>query len=475
MNTNLKEQVLRYILYIFSEERIILNTYLTKLLTKKFNLSRFQVYRLIKTLEKEQAIKINRISKKLYELEMADPHKLIDLINRGGARNHNTMEHDTEHEPDRKELLRHARQLLKPRWSRINSYHKKAVDEFMLMSTLDEEDKKDVTALFECWLDDIKDKILMFITPDGGLEFLPYTTRFNSKAKAIEILKKAENCFKTAQSIYNNGVFLTITLPPIFPQRLALWILTFLVHRIKALIRKQYKESKPHIRVNEPQNSWNPHTHLVIFGIDYLMDKHELTRYLDKHLINFLQNLGRHYKKTINNRASEYDILALNELGQVFIKKYNKYKRQHPKFEGVINWITRIKVDNGTLVFENPPPDRQNKKGQTKTMKDGGYRIVFDYLKYYIMSNVVEAKKIEENEISKVNNYSLVWYWFHRMPFFFASPILRINQEKRIPAGWEFVGSFRVSQDNFIYELMQQSKVQVIYKYDNLKAVATSL
>jgi hypothetical protein len=47
-STNLKEQVLRYILYMLTSEKQLLNTYLTKLLTSKFNISRYQVYRLIK-------------------------------------------------------------------------------------------------------------------------------------------------------------------------------------------------------------------------------------------------------------------------------------------------------------------------------------------------------------------------------------------------------------------------------------------
>ena len=458
-------EVMQYLLYLFSQQKKIMNTYLRKELEKKFNLSRYQVYRLIKKLNETGAIRLNVISKKIYEIELVDARKIIDLIMCERTRNPETCNTTEDNEPTRKELLRHARQLLKTRWKRQNSNHKKATEQFMLKSTLTEEEQEEVTALFELWLMDIEDKVLWFRKPDGTDDFRQYTTRFNSKTKALEILKKAENCFENAKRMHSNGVFLTITLPPIFPQRLSLWILTFLVHRIKALIRKQYKESKPHIRVNEPQRTWNAHTHIIIFGIDFLLSKHELTKYLDKHLTEFLENLGRHYKKTINKNATEMDILALNELGSIYAKKYNKYKRQHPKFEGIINWITRIRVEDNTLVFENPPPDHKTNSGQFKTMKDGGSRTVFDYIKYYIMSAVVEAKEIEEHGVSKIKNNALVWYWFHRMPFFFASPALRTNQDRKMPAGWEFIGAFRLSENNFIYELMQQSRVEVIYKH----------
>ena len=445
-----------YILYLFTEQEQILNTYLIKRLKEKFSLSRYQAYRLVKKLEKIGAIRLNRISKKLFTIELADPRKIIDLIERGHARNHCTNSSTLleDREPDRKELLRHARQLLKPKWKRVNSNHRKALDKFALRSTITREELDEITAYFELWLMDIEDKVLLFETLEGEYELLPYKTRFNSKSRALEIVIKAENCFKTAESMYNTGVFLTLTLPPIFPQRLALWILDFLQHRIKALIWKRTKETKPHIRVNEPQEKWlwNPHSHVAIFGIDYIMPKTELTRYLEKHLMNFLSNLGRHYKQTINKNATDYDVLALNLLGEVFVKKYNKYKKRHPKYEGPVNFITKIKQNNGMLVFENPPPDRKNKK----LMQDGGAESVFDYIKFYMISNLLEAKEIEENGVGKIKNKTIVWYWFNRIPFFYASPILRTNQKKRQPVGWTFIGAYRLSEDSFIYKLLEE-------------------
>jgi DNA-binding Lrp family transcriptional regulator len=458
------KEVMQYLLYLFSEQPIIVNTSLTKKLSEKFNLSRYQVYRLVKRLEKEGVIETYRVSRKLYSITLTNPSKVVDLIKCEPARNPETSNTEREGEPNTKELLRHARELLKPRWRRQNSNHKEATDKYMLKTTLTEEEREEVASLFELWLMDVQDKVLWFRKPDGTDEFLPYVTRFTDKSKALEILRKAENCFQNALSMHNLGIFLTITLPPIFPQRLALWILTFLTHRIKAKILRAYKESKPHIRVNEPQASWNPHTHIIIFGIDFLMNKNELTQYLEKHLNNFLNNLGRHYKKTINKKATDYDIMALNLLGSIYAKKYAKYKKQHKKYVGPINWITRIQMKDGILVFENPPPDRGNEHGAVKTMKDGGDQSVFDYLKYYMVSAVMEAKEIQENGVSKVKNMSLPWYWFNRMPFFYASKILRSSQKKRIPAGWEFIGAFRLKESNWLAELMERSSIEVIFQ-----------
>ena len=463
MKSETFKEVMQYILYLFSEQPIVINTSLSKKLIEKFGLSRYQVYRLIKKLEKEGVIETYRVSRKLYSITLTNPSKVVDLIKCGHARNKKTSNTTIENEQDTKQLLRHARELLKPKWKRINSNHKEAIEKYGLKATLTEEEREEVTALFELWLMSAIDKVIWLRKPDGTDKFLPYVTRFTDKSKALEILKKAENCFNTAKSMYNSGVFLTITLPPIFPQRLALWILTFLVHRIKAKILRDYKESKPHIRVNEPQSSWNPHSHIIIFGIDFLMPKSELTQYLEKHLNNFLNNLGRHYKKTINKKATDYDVLALNVLGSIYAKKYIKYKKQHHGYVGPINWITRIQMKDGILVFENPPPDRRNEHGAVKLARDGGGQSVFDYLKYYMISNVIEAKEIQENGVSKVKNMSLPWYWFNRMPFFYASKVLRSNQKKRVPAGWEFIGAFRKSENNWIMELIERSSIEVIF------------
>jgi hypothetical protein len=155
--------------------------------------------------------------------------------------------------------------------------------------------------------------------------------------------------------------------------------------------------------------------------------------------------------------------LALNVLGSIYAKKYAKYKKQHKNYVGPINWITRIQMKDGILVFENPPPDRRNEHGAVKLARDGGSESVFDYLKYYMVSAVMEAKEIQENGVSKVKNMSLPWYWFNRMPFFYASRILRSSQKKRTRAGWEFIGTFRISENNWIMELIERSSIEVIF------------
>ena len=458
MDNIIKEQVLRYILYLFTYEKQLLNTYLTKQLTTRFNLSRYQVYRLIKRLEQEQVIRINRISKHLSEIQLINAHRLIDLISATHARNQRTSQQTPEHEPTKKELLRHARQLLKQRWKKQSSIHRKATEKYSLKAVLSEEEQLELMGEFELWLMDVSDRVLLFRDVNEELQILPYQTRFNSRIKALEIVKNAEKTFQIAKQRYSNAVFLTLTLPPIFPQRLALWALSYLLHRIKAYLRRKSKETVPHFRVDEPQSSFNSHSHVIVFSIDWIMEKEQFTEYLEKHLTEFLQNLGHHYKKTINNRATDYDVLALNELGQIYIKKYNKYKKQHKKYAGPVNWLTRIVLESNDYVFENPPPDARKMRKAKATAYDGGKVSVFDYIKYYIISNLIEATQIEENGVSKADKPALVWYWLNRRPFYYSSPKIRPLKPKKPPSGWTFLGSFYVHQDTFIYELLTTSQ-----------------
>jgi hypothetical protein len=72
------------------------------------------------------------------------------------------------------------------------------------------------------------------------------------------------------------------------------------------------------------------------------MDKREFTGWLDDHLINFLKNMGHHIQKTVNNRLTEDQVKALNKLGKKFLKRYLKYKRKHPKYQGPVNYLCKL-------------------------------------------------------------------------------------------------------------------------------------
>ena len=356
-----------------------------------------------------------------------------------------------------KDLINHARQLLKLKWERDNPIHRQVAEKYSLRSRLKKEEQKDVVAYMEQWIDSILDLVLVFRNLETGeIITLPYSTRFTDYSRASALLRDSEKAFQKAKEQFNEGIFLTITLPPIFPFKLALWTLSFLHHRVKAYIKKKCGENKPHFRAIEPQESYNPHTHSVIFGVDWIMGKEDLTLYLEKHLVNFLANLGNHYRKTINKRASDLDVQALNLYGKKLLEKYEKYKEKVKKKEkdpskaytGPINWITKVFKSGNALVMENPPPDysrwlRQDKEGK-QIATDGGKATVEDYIRKYTIKNVFEAKEIAESgELDKIKNLKLGFYFLTRSRFYTVSPALR-NKKHSNPASskWQFIGTF---------------------------------
>jgi hypothetical protein len=361
-----------------------------------------------------------------------------------------------------KDLINHARQLLTLRWERDHPIHRQVAEKYSFRSRLKKEEQKDVVAHMEQWIDSVLDLVLVFRNLETNeIVALPYTTRYTDYSRASALIRESGKAFQKAKEQFNGGIFLTITLPPIFPFKLALWILSFLHHRVKAYIRKKCGENRPHFRAIEPQESYSPHTHSVIFGIEWLMDKEELTNYLEKHLTNFLEHLGDHYQKTINKRASDLDVQALNYYGRLLKEKYEKYKEKVKKkakdpskaYTGPINWITRVYKSGNVLVLENPPPDYSRWLSRQDKATDGGKATVEDYIRKYTIKNVFEAKEIAESgESSKIKNLKLGFYFLTRSRFFTISPALRNKKPKPPPSGWQFVGTFN-QKDPFLDEL----------------------
>jgi len=436
-----------------------LNVFLTSTLRKKLKIPKSEGKRfsdkvryLIKKLERHGFIITKRISKRLYEIfpapissqsSKADtPTKMaLDLINRSDARNsHEGLLKDEN--SNEKADIKHAYDVVAtPPYSKAHKIWFKLAVRYWKKHKLTKDDIEEITEYFEAWKDDVSEKVMLFLRPGGEIEVKDYKTRFTSKSEAYTLLRRADEIFNNAFKQYDKAIFLTITLPRCFPMKIAMYILTFLHHRVKAYIRKETGEKTPHFRVNEPQNDLYPHVHTIIFGTDWLMPKHELTRYLDKHLENFLKRMGDHYKQTINKRATEKDVKSLNKLGKRLLKKYKRYKAKHPKYEGVINWITRVKIEDGQAVFENPPPDYSFGSGSQKTMPDGGNPTVKPYVTKYLLKNAISCSLGENGESNDSQNSKLAFYWLMRVPFFTYSNSLRPVEEKPPPAGWIFLTS----------------------------------
>ena len=374
---------------------------------------------------------------------MTDISKALDLIHRAHARNPYDLLADDEQSKQNthsKELLHYAilpskRLRASREWIELNHLRLKA--------SLSKDEKEEITSNFELWLNDARETLLLFKDINGEYVTIQAKNRFISKSSAVEQLKKLEQAFSIALQNNWNAVFLTLTLPPIFPLQVQRWLLSFLLHRIKAYIRKREKKTVPHVKVNEPHKDFRLHLHIVIFDINFIMRKHDLTLYLNKHLENFLRNLGEHYKRTINKRADDDVVIALNKYGKKLLRKYKAYKRSKKGFKGPINHLSAIKQLDGSYVFKDAPRDARK---VAKTLNDGGQVSVFDYIKFYVMKNVSEASQIAEADESKpikVSSIELAFYWYARLPFFTMSPPLRQPRPPREPAGWTYIGTIR--------------------------------
>ena len=76
---------------------------------------------------------------------------------------------------------------------------------------------------FSAWLDDVDGRVLVFLDKrDGEIIKKPYKTCF-THSECVKY-EKYEDAWEIASSRYEEGVFLTITLPPIFPLKIAQYI-----------------------------------------------------------------------------------------------------------------------------------------------------------------------------------------------------------------------------------------------------------
>ena len=453
------KELISYFFKLLFENTPLLNTYLTQAVFKKFRVKREdrkkvsdKIRHIVKKLERHGLIFTKRISKKLYEIyptpitsqsQKSDPHHKItlDLNRKGHARNPHESPTQAENSDEEGDIKKAYEVIKTPRYARVNPLWFKIAKRYWDENYITNSDIEEITEAFEAWKEDVKEKRLIFMRPDGFIEIKDYVTRFTTKSKAVEIIKTAEEIFKNAFKEYDKAIFLTITLPRVFPLKIAIYVLSFLLHRIKAYIRKQTKEKTPHFRVNEPQNDFYPHIHCIIFNVDYVMSKNELTNYLEKHLENFLSRMGEHYKRTINKRAKDDEIKALNKLGKRILKKYKRYKAKHPRFSGPINWITKVRTEDGTPVFENPPPDVKRFFDKKGTQTDGGKITIWDYLKKYFLKNITSATAEEEGETKEKEKDNLAFYWLLRLPFYTCSNTLRPKKQKRTPQGWVYLCS----------------------------------
>ena len=332
-------------------------------------------------------------------------------------------------------------------------------------------DKEILERNFLYYIDDVQRKVILMRNPENEIVFFEYRTRFTDKRTALELLSKFDKIIENAKKEFDKAVFLTITVPDIFPLRVQQYIISYLIHRIKSFLRKRLKFNPPHIRVNEPQKKLSYHCHCLIFGTDFIMPKQQLTKYLEKHLIEFLSNMGNHYKKTINKRADDVTVDVLNEYGKILLKIYRKYKKylkkrakkqkKQTEYEGIINWVTKVKMNKEAMEFSNLPPDLKDYL-ENRTF-DGANVTVDDYIKKYLKKNVTlcsflasqpqRAADIETASKMPKSLLKVAWYWLLKIPFYTCSNKLRPPKEKKPKMGYEFITACTIDE---AYELLNK-------------------
>lgn len=455
--------------YIFQQINKIHGKNLNKRQQKRL---RDRVNHYLKQLEKHEIIQRVNTKSRLVTFKVINTRFLVDLINLNARPKLSEESQKPQENQPTKELSKETRNLeLLPRFRTYSQEWIISAHELIPRPPkhFSKYQKEKLAMHFLTWKEQTEERKLLFKTHDEQIEIKDYRTRFNDKFRAFEIIKKYDYAMKEAREKYGYGVFLTITMPANLPLRIQQLALSYIIHRIKALVRKQHKQSFPHICTNEPQANLSAHKHIIIFGISYLMEKKALTRYLDKHLRGFLRNMGEHYKRTINKRATEDQVIAYNKLGKKFLKKYMKYKERKTRkakrtgknhgYEGIINFITKIELKGSSFSFHNPPPDVEKYKIKQENQQ---FNItVEDYLKKYMIKNVFDIiEDPEEDDINKI--IKIAWYWLLRIPFFTCSPSLRPKREKPPPAGWQFLGSYTEDQithimENYSFGLLENS------------------
>ena len=271
---------------------------------------------------------------------------------------------------------------------------------------------------------------------------VPYRTRFTSRSYARRSLWKYDYAWRRA-SEYGVGVYVTLTIPPVFPLWIQRYLMSALVNNLKAFIRRRYGHA-PHIRINEfqPKHTGSLHVHLVIFGVERIADKREFTRLLDRWVRAFLEAMGVRINGMRRGRLSSLAVEKLNAYGLKLLKRYSRYMSQR-SLEGPINYLYRIKLEKGWEWAGSPPPDALKPLPNA----DGGVRAPNDYLRKYL-SKVFRAcsKAVESDDFSSFDKpegvHSLALYWVTGVHFFTLSPSLRFSSRKRGPPEWEFAGSW---------------------------------
>lgn len=140
--------------------------------------------------------------------------------------------------------------------------------------------------LFTDWMDDVRDKSVILTykseaqNPDAPLMFLPYRTRFTSMERKQANLKTYEAIWTNSHFNYRTAVFVTLTTDPKMHQSVyhANRHYQKALNRFLSVLTKRLGHRPRYLNVHEFQKNGLLHSHIVIFGLNYLMDHKRLSK-----------------------------------------------------------------------------------------------------------------------------------------------------------------------------------------------------
>ena len=200
--------------------------------------------------------------------------------------------------------------------------------------TIGEEPRFEIGCEFETYLDDVNDRqvILTYASeekkPDAPLIFLPYKTRFTAFDRKKANLDTYEKIWENSGLSFRSAVFLTLTTDPKMHESAyhANKHFQTALNRLFSLIQKRLKYRPKYLNVHEFQKNGLLHSHIVIFGLDYLTHQRQLSddwRKCGQGSIVYVYGLRHNGQKWTWSRARPKDADRGKSV-DTYLKKYLK-------------------------------------------------------------------------------------------------------------------------------------------------------
>lgn len=161
----------------------------------------------------------------------------------------------------------------------------KALNLTMRNPMIQERDRGQVSDLFMNYLDSVTDREVILTykseekNPDAPLLFLPYRTRFTSTDRKQANLKTFESIWSNSVLNFKTAVFVTLTTDPKMHTSAYHANRHFqkALNRLLSFLTKKNEKRPKYLNVHEFQKNGLLHSHIIIFGLDYLMDYRRLS------------------------------------------------------------------------------------------------------------------------------------------------------------------------------------------------------